>query len=429
MKIRAITVALLLLSLSSHGLAQNLAIKNLKIYPLGSREPLEQATLLIQDGLVTGFARDLKLPNGVEVMDGSGLVATPGLFEPHSQLGLEEISAVQTTIDSKSGDHASGPGFDIQYSINSASTLLKVAAVEGITHAITAPVQANDIFAGLGAGISLVGAPILISPRIALFGAVTAESASHLGGSRSEAIAHLYRVFEDLEFYRQQRAIVGPNGQIAGYLGHDKRRYDKINMDALVYVKERGLPVVCHVERANEIEQVIAISREFKLPIVIRGASEGWKVAEQLASHDVPVLLDPMNNLPSGFDRLGARADNATLLNAAGVRVAFTVSDPHNARQLRQLAGNAVANGMEWMAALKAITSVPAEIFNIEAGVIKTGGPATFVLWNGDPLDVTTWASRVMVDGKWLEMSSRQTRLFHRYRDLSEGKKNGFSYQ
>ena len=109
--------------------------------------------------------------------------------------------------------------------------------------------------------------------------------------------------------------------------------------------------------------------------------------------------------------------------------MAFTVSDPHNARQLRQLAGNAVANGMEWMAALKAITSVPAEIFNIEAGVIKTGGPATFVLWNGDPLDVTTWASRVMVDGKWLEMSSRQTRLFQRYRDLNTGKKNGFSYQ
>lgn len=139
-------------------------------------------------------------------------------------------------------------------------------------------------------------------------------------------------------------------------------------------------------------------------------------VADELASAGVPVLLDPLLNLPGNFDRLGARLDNAALLHEAGVTVAFSGAGTHNARKQRQAAGNAVANGLPWDAALAALTSAPADIFELkDSGRIEPGGPADLVVWSGDPLEVTTAADQVIIGGKVIDMVTRQTLLRERY--------------
>ena len=421
-------LAIILVMLSAVSAAEDVAIKNVRVYSPSTTQLPDPSTVLVQQGRVVALGSNVAIPPSVKIIDGTGKFVTAGLVEPHSQIGIEEISAVDSTVDSRGGEHASGPAFDIQYAVNEASTLLQINLVEGVTHAVTAPVQGDDVFAGLGVGLVLYGDSLITQPQLALFGAVSARSAQSVGGSRAEVITHLRRAFSDLKTYRQQRALTGPNYSV-GHAAHQERSYGKIDMDALALVRERGLPVVLHVDRANEIRQVLRLAADFDLPLVIRGAAEGWKVASELAEAKVPVIIDPMNNLPDGFDRLGARADNAALLDKAGVQVAFSVSDPHNARQLRQLAGNAVANGMDWFAALQAITQVPAEIFGLQAGRIEVGEPATLVLWNGDPLEITTWAEAVMVNGDWIEATSRQTRLFERYQDLRAGKAQGFTYQ
>lgn len=400
-----------------HAVAADVAIRNVELHTMVSAQPLQNATLLVQQGRVSAFGPDVSIPAGVQVIDGTGMVVTPGLVEPHSQIGLEEISAVTSSVDSRSGEQAAGPAFDIQYAVNADSTLLPINVVEGVTHAVTAPAQGQDIFAGLAAGIVLAGERTVVQPQLALFGAVDARAAANLGGSRAEVVASLRRALTDVRSFRPSR-YEPQAGQ-----------YSKVAMQALAMVRKRSLPVVLHVDRANEILQVLRIAKEFELPIIIRGAAEGWKVAKQLAAANVPVIVDPMNNLPDGFDRLGARADNPALLHAAGVKVAFSVSDSHNARQLRQLAGNAVAAGMPWSAALRAITLAPAEMFGLNAGRIEVGQAATLVLWQDDPLDVTSWPQAVMVDGQWVEANSRQTRLFQRYRDLAVGKETGFTYR
>jgi len=124
-------------------------------------------------------------------------------------------------------------------------------------------------------------------------------------------------------------------------------------------------------------------------------------------------------NLPGSFDQLGARLDNAAKLHAAGVTVAFSQAGDatHNARKIRQLAGVAAANGLPWETALAGLTSAPAKVFGIDAkvGTIEVGKTADLVLWNGDPLEVTTTATQVFVGGRAVSMQSRQTLLRDRY--------------
>ncbi len=159
--------------------------------------------------------------------------------------------------------------------------------------------------------------------------------------------------------------------------------------------------------------------RRNSLKPVIVGGAEAWVVASDLAKAKVPVILDPLVNLPASFDRIGARLDNAALLNRAGVKVAFTLmEDPtQRARRIRQVAGNAVAHGLPPDVALAAITATPAEIFGLGAsrGRIAAGQVADLVLWTGDPLEVTTVAEQVWIAGASVEMKSRQTELRDRY--------------
>jgi len=170
-------------------------------------------------------------------------------------------------------------------------------------------------------------------------------------------------------------------------------------------------------DRASDILQVIRFSTRHGLNSVISGGTEAWMVADQLAEAGVPVLVNALSNLPGDFDQLGARMDNAAMLNQAGVTIAFMGAGTHQARKLRQIAGNAVANGLTYEAGLAAMTVSPAVIFALgdEYGSIEENSIADLVIWSGDPLDVTAAADQVIIAGKMVEMISRQTLLRDRY--------------
>jgi imidazolonepropionase-like amidohydrolase len=178
-----------------------------------------------------------------------------------------------------------------------------------------------------------------------------------------------------------------------------------------------GGRVVFNVERASDILGVIAFARKQGMKPIVFGGSEAWRVAKELATARVPIVLNPLRDLPYQFEQLGSRLDNAALLQRAGVLIAFSPDDGHDARNIRQLAGNAVAHGLPWDAALAAITRNPAEIFGLGAthGRIAAGQTADLVLWDGDPLEVTTSATQVWISGHAIEMRSRQTELRDRY--------------
>jgi len=142
-------------------------------------------------------------------------------------------------------------------------------------------------------------------------------------------------------------------------------------------------------------------------------------LAPQLAAAGVPVLVQPLDNIPS-YDALGVRYENAAVLAKAGVKVALLETDTHNARDLRQQAGNAVSYGMTWDQALRAVTLSPAEIFGVgdRYGSLEAGKVANVVVWSGDPFEFTTAVEHVFIRGKEIPLRSRQTELFERYKTL-----------
>ncbi len=160
-----------------------------------------------------------------------------------------------------------------------------------------------------------------------------------------------------------------------------------------------------------------------KLRIAIVGADEGWRVAPRLARSGIPVIVDAFSNLPASFEQLGATAENASRMMDAGVTVAISHlgDSSHQARLAIQVAGNAVANGMSHDDAMKALTTAPAEIFGLQGlGVIGPGARADIVVWDGDPLEVTSNPDVVMIDGDVQSLETRQTELRDRYLKLDE---------
>ena len=203
----------------------------------------------------------------------------------------------------------------------------------------------------------------------------------------------------------------------------DRRPYalSRLDLEALQPVVKGELPLVLTVHRASDIEAALRLARDFHLKLIVAGAREAWEVAGRLAEAKVPVLLDPLANLPGSFEELGATLEAAARLHRAGVTVAFMTGDAHDVRNIKQAAGNAVSYGMPWDAALAALTIVPARIWGIadRYGTLEPGKDADVVVWDGDPLETTSYPEHVFIRGAEVPKDTRQLRLRDRYKDLS----------
>ena len=389
------------------GAFADIAIVGGRVYTMESPEPLREATVLIADGRIEAVGTDIKAPFEYRHIDATGKIVTPGLIESYSQLGIVEIWAERTTVDSQVEEYAVGPSLDVSLAINPASTLFAVNRMGGITRAMVAPLPGADPLAGLGATIRLGLDDVLVTPRAALFGDVTPSAADFTGGSRAVLLQRLHDAFEEA-------ARFSPNRYRAE--GNDYSRQD---MAALKEFLRSGKPLLLHVNRAADILRCVELAEAHGLRLIVLGGAEAWKVREALAAAGAAVILSATANLPAGFDALGARLDNAALLREAGVDVLYTGSETHNTRNLRQLAGNAVAHGVPWYDALDSLTRKAAVTWDMrDAGVLRPGAVADVVVWSGDPLEVSTWAEHVVIGGELMPMRSRQMRLFERYRNL-----------
>jgi imidazolonepropionase-like amidohydrolase len=387
------------------------AITGATVHTMGPAGTLQGATVLIAGGRIQAVGAGIAVPAGARRIDAAGKVVTPGLLDSLTQLGLVEVSAVEDTEDATNADPQLSAGFEVADGINWRSMLIPINRVEGITRAVSAPAAGKSLFLGQGAVIHLGGGPRTVVRRsVAQFVALGEGGARLAGGTRGGAALRLREALRDALDYDAHRAA---------YDRAERRPYSlpRLDLEALLPVARGEQPLVVLVNRASDIEQVLELARRMKLRLILAGAAEGWEVAAEIAAAGVPVLLNPLTNLPQSFEEMGATLENAARLERAGVTLAFFTGDSHNSRNLRQAAGNAVAYGLPWDAALAAMTVNPARIWGLDDyGTLEPGKDADVVIWDGDPLEVTSAAERVFIRGLEMPRDSRQIRLRDRYR-------------
>lgn len=396
--------------------AQTIAIEGGTVHTMAGA-PIEGATVLIRDGRIAAVGTNVTVPAGAQRIDARGKVVTPGFFDSNTNLSLVEVGAVQGTRDFSMAEWQ-GPAadfvaaaFNVADAINPRSVLIPVNRSAGVTTVVTRP--EGGLISGQGAVIDLEGddiSDVIARNPVAMFATLGERSQSAGGGTRAGATLRLRQVLDDTRFYMRNSAA---------YDRGDARDLTagRLDLEALRPVLQGEMPLVIEAHRASDIRTALRIADEYDLRLILLGATEGWMVANEIARAGVPVIVKVLQNLPSNFERLGARYENAALLREAGVTVAITSSDTHNARNIKQEAGNAVAYGMPYDEALRAITSVPAQIWGVSSshGTLETGKVANVVVWDGDPLELLTSVEAVVVDGQQVQLNTRQTELRDRY--------------
>jgi imidazolonepropionase-like amidohydrolase len=391
--------------------ADTYAITGGTVYTLGAAGKIEHGTVVIRDGKIVAVGADVAIPADAKRIDASGKLVTPGIIDPDSVFGLDEVDQVTQTQDSTLTSTRYTAAFDPTGGINPRSMVIPVNRIEGVTRAVVAPNAGSSILQGRGSVISLDGVQgYVLKDPVALF-VTRGEAGQKLaGGARGGALETLREALQDAKDYGVNRAAFDK----AARRGYSLSRLD---LEALQPALKGEMPVVVEVDRASDIEAALNLAAEFKLKLVVSGGAEAWMVADELAKARVPVILNPMRDLPEAFESLGARFDDASLLQKAGVLIAFEVGDTHKSWNVKQYAGNAVSNGLPWLEAVKAVTLNPARIYGMDksVGTLEAGKDADLVVWSGDPLELTSFAEAVFIRGKPVPMTSRQTELRDRY--------------
>lgn len=412
-----------LAALASPASAETIAITGGKLVIGDGSAPIEGGTVVIRDGNVVAAGAGVAIPANARTIDASGKWVTPGVFAGFSRLGLSEVDAVNGTNDKSGGKSGFSAAIDVAPAIDPFRSPIAVNRSAGVTRAVVAPEAAGNIFAGQGAVMDLGSdSDAVTKARVFQFVELGENGAAAAGGSRSSSHLLFRAMLREAQDYA------------AGRNAYDDELLRAEDAKALQAVLRGEQRLLVRVEAANDILRVLELKRDYPaIKMVLVGVSEGWRVADRIAAAGVPVIASALNDLPATFELLGATQSNIGRMKDAGVKVSIGMIDDRDSHQLRyttQYAGNLVslqkvprATGLSWDEAFAAISSGPAEAIGMgdRLGSLKAGRVGDVVVWDGDPLELSSAPVAVFVDGVEQPLGNRQNRLRDRYRTPQEG--------
>ena len=397
--------------------SSNMVIKNAEIYD-GIENNSYQGHILIREGVIAKISKT-SVPYADKVYDAKGKIITPGFIAPDTQIGIVEIGALSVTRDDESSIY--NIGFSIHDAFNPNSVLIPWNRANGITSAITLPRNTSSPIGGLGSFFILDGKLDISSEAdVAMIGRLGGSGSS----SRSESLALIGDILSfasslDKKNMSTDASIdeIIDDSSIASYMDFKPR-----DVKALYRLLNDNLPIIIKSHRASDILKLIELKNTYDLNLIIMGAQEASLVVDKIAESKIPLIVNPINNIPNSFDELASNINMTSMLEKAGITLMFNVSRSHNYHLIRQGAGVAVANGMSYGGAIKALTSNVAETFNLKnRGSIKVGNIADIVVWEDDPLEPSSMPEKVIINGIDTDLTTRSTRLRDRYiRDLEK---------
>lgn len=391
--------------------AKSIVIKNATIFD-GIEDSSYNGHILIEDGYIKKVSKSSMI-QGDKVFDVEGKIVTPGFIAPDTQIGIIEIGALAVTRDDQSNIYEIG--FSIHSAFNPNSTLIPWNRSNGITSAISLPRNTSAPIGGLGS-FFLLDSKININSKadMVFIGGLGASGTS----SRAETLSLMEDILsfgssltkKDIATDNSMDEIID-NSSIASHLDLKPR-----DIKALSRLFNEDLPLIIKSNRASDILNLINLKNKFDLNLIIMGAQEASLVINEIAKNDIPLIINPTNNIPNSFDELASNIDLAKRLEDAGIMTMFNVSRSHNYHLIRQGAGIAVANGLSYSSAIKSLTSNVATVFDIKnRGSIKVGNHADIVIWEADPLEPSSMPEKVFINGIETDLTTRSTKLRDRY--------------
>lgn len=406
------------------------AITHAKIYTLAGT-PIDDGTLVIRDGKIAAIGTAVDIPTGAQVIDGKGLQIYPGLFDAVTQMGMREIGAVSATVDTtETGTF--NPDVVAATAVFPSSEHFPVTRAAGITEVLAVPGSggfdsggASGLIGGQASAIHMAGWTInemLINKSAAMvlnwptiqtrafdFSTFTRKE-KPFAEAKEEYEKHVVELTEWLERARHYAQAMG-HGAPTDYARDMK-------LEAMVPVVRGQMPVLVFADRARDIRNAVEFCDKQKLKMILAGGTEAYKVKDLLRSKDIAVVLRPTLTEPpdedDAYDRLLTQPSELLL---AGVKIAFASFDNSFARRLGQNAANAVAYGLPYDEALKAVTLYPAQIFGLsdQLGTLQTGKVADLIVTTGDPLEVTTDVRYLFIKGQLTSTENRHHLLYEKY--------------
>ena len=406
------------------------ALTHAKIFTLAGN-PIEDGTLVIRDGKIAAVGANVEVPAGAQVIDAKGLQVYPGLFDPITQMGLREIGAVSSTVDStETGNY--NPDVIAATAVSPSSEHIPVTRAAGITEVLAVPASggmdsfgARGVFGGQASAIHLSGwtiedmllkksaAMVLNWPEIETRSfdfATFARKEIPFTEAKQEYEKQVNEITDWLERARHYAQAMEKGSPV---------KYDRdLKLEALVPVIRGELPLLVFADRAREIRNAVEYCDKQNLRMILAGGAEAYKVKDLLRSKRIPVILRPMLTSPvdadDPYDRLLSQPAE---LAAADVKFAFGSFDNSFARRLGQNAANAVAYGLPYDEALRAVTVYPAQIFGLgsQIGTLETGKIANIIVTNGEPLEVTTDVRYLFIRGQLTSTDNRHKSLYEKY--------------
>ena len=398
--------------ISSSAFSQTIVIKGGEIYTGLNQESFIGHILIEGDTILEVSTKPLK---GDVIVDASNKIITPGVIAPDTQIGILEIGAISETRDGDSDIYSMG--FSVFDAINPNSTLIPWNRSNGVTSAITLPDFNRDPLSGMASFLLLDGSlRVNGMPDVALTGEIGALSS----GSRAESLILLRDLLEFASILDEKDMASSKkiseaieDFEIAELMDLQPR-----DVIALYNLLNKNLPLIIKTNRASDILKLIDIKKLYGLNLVLMSAQEATLVADEIAVNNIPVIINPFDNIPDSFDELASNIRIAASLEEAGIKVMFSESRTHNYHLIRQGAGNAVANGMSYLGAIMALTSNVAKSFNIpDRGLLQNGMKADIVIWEDDPLEPSTFPVKVFINGNDMDLTTRSSRLTERYVD------------
>ena len=400
--------------------SESTLIQNVTIYD-GKNNDAFIGNVLIEDNKISRVSTSNL--SGDLVIDATGKILTPGIIPTDTDIGIVEIGALSVTRDDSSDLYQIG--FSIYDAFNPNSVLIPWNRSNGITSTLTLPQNTDSPIGGLGSFF-------VLDSNIEISGSKDIVMIGRVGGSSGESRAETFSIMEDLlefassldsrdmETYKEIAELID-DSPIAETMELHPR-----DLQALYKLVNDDLPLIINANRASDLLKLIEIKRKYDLNLIIIGAQEAGLVANQIAKNDIPLIINPINNIPESFDELAANIELAAKLENLGITIMFNAPRSHNFHLVRQGAGVAVANGMSYAGAIKALTLSPVEVFNLgDRGQIAQGKIADLVIWDADPLEPSSMPEKVFINGKDVDLTSRMTRLTDRYTKNKE-KPNGY---